>query len=255
MLVLGAGVAGLAAAGRARRARGRPGAPDGRPGGLVRKQECFDGFWFDRVIHVLYFPDDDTEREVRRIVGRDLVGIAPSARVETPEGSVAFPLQLHLGGLDREVAVRCTEGFVRAALIPADEPPANYEEMLRQSFGEGMCETFFLPSTTERCGSDRLTSLRPRASTGTSSVPRSVRCCAGLPSLRRALRRPTRPPGIRVLQRGRRSGWSAWICRSSKSVDVQYAWFACREVLSRPTSRLGVDKMSSMSGQARQPSP
>jgi protoporphyrinogen oxidase len=43
------------------------------------------------------------------------------------------------------VAIRCAEGFVRAALIPADEPPANYEEMLRQSFGEGMCETFFLP--------------------------------------------------------------------------------------------------------------
>ncbi len=34
---------------------------------------------------------------------------------------------------------------MRAALGSGQNPPANYEEMLLQSFGQGLCETFFFP--------------------------------------------------------------------------------------------------------------
>ena len=90
VLVLGAGVGGLAAATELEDQAIVLERAD-RPGGLVRT-ECFDGYWFDRVIHVLYFPDRQTERRVCDMVGDDLVPFTPEAWVETEAGTVRFPL-------------------------------------------------------------------------------------------------------------------------------------------------------------------
>jgi protoporphyrinogen oxidase len=116
-----------------------------RPGGLVRT-ENFDGYWFDHVIHLLYFADREIERRVLDLVGTDFQPCPPVAYVELPEGTVRFPFQVNLAGLPAEARIQCISDFVEVTTSSgAAEPPRNYEQLLRQTFGRMMCELFFLP--------------------------------------------------------------------------------------------------------------
>jgi len=142
-LILGAGLTGLAAA-NVLGNRAVVLERDERPGGLV-KAECFDGYWFDHVIHVLYFADPKTESRIRTLLGDVLQPCPPEAWVETSAGTVRFPFQMHLGGLEPSVVVRCLRDLAEVTFNPTSEPPANYEDLLLRSFGRGMCETFLLP--------------------------------------------------------------------------------------------------------------
>lgn len=142
VLVLGAGLAGMAAAGEL----GGDAVVlerEERPGGLVRA-ELMGGHWFDHVLHLLYFPDPETEGKVRGIVGEALVPCPAEAFVETRAGVARFPLQCHLGTLEREAVVRCVSDLARAA-AGGGPPPAHYEEMLLRTFGRELCDLFFLP--------------------------------------------------------------------------------------------------------------
>ncbi|HEY0021120.1 MAG TPA: FAD-dependent oxidoreductase [Longimicrobium sp.] len=146
LLVLGGGVTGLAAAaGMGDRAVVIE--RDARPGGLVRT-ECFDGYWFDRVLHVLHFQDPALRDRTRALLGGVLAPCPPEAWVETAAGTARFPIQLHLGGLRAEARVRCLEGLARAACAPAPPdgggPPA-YDQFLLASFGPALCELFYFP--------------------------------------------------------------------------------------------------------------
>lgn len=143
VLVLGAGLAGLAAA-TVIGDRAVVLERDDRPGGLVRT-ECFDGYWFDRVIHLLYFPDPDTERWVRALMNGDLAPCPPEAWVETQAGTARFPLQLHLGRLDRGVVAQCLRELAALTYGQNHARPGNFQEMLELTFGPKMCEIFFYP--------------------------------------------------------------------------------------------------------------
>jgi protoporphyrinogen oxidase len=142
-LVLGAGLAGLAAA----RALG-PGAvvleKDERPGGVVRSERL--GAWhFDHAIHVLYFADEATKQRVLALDGHELADCPPEAWVATSAGTARFPLQLHLGGLDPAFVARCLDDLERTFAEPETGDVRNFEEFLRRSFGDELCELFFLP--------------------------------------------------------------------------------------------------------------
>lgn len=142
-VVLGAGVAGLAAAselGESCTVFER----EDRPGGLVRTDRI-DGYWFDHVLHLLHFQDDAMERRMRDLLGDALVRLNPEAWVETEHGTVRFPFQLHLAGLDPDARDRCLAGFVGAASARNDERPRNFEEMLLRTFGREMCDVFLFP--------------------------------------------------------------------------------------------------------------
>jgi protoporphyrinogen oxidase len=143
LLVLGGGLAGLSIA-VALGPRAVVLERAARPGGLART-ECLDGYWFDHVIHVLYFPDDQTEQRVRSLLGEELQPLRPNAAIETASGRARYPLQHHLGSLRPDVAVRCAEDFARAALASPSDSPRNYLELLRGAFGDALCETFFVP--------------------------------------------------------------------------------------------------------------
>jgi protoporphyrinogen oxidase len=143
-LILGAGVAGLAAA-----AELGDGAVvverEDRPGGLVRT-ECFDGYWFDHVLHLLHVPDDRAERRMRELLGDALAPCPPVAWIECDAGTVRYPFQLNLGGLRHDAAVRCLADYARACFGPADAaPPVDYQQLLLRTFGAAMCELFFFP--------------------------------------------------------------------------------------------------------------
>jgi protoporphyrinogen oxidase len=143
-LILGGGVAGLAAAaelgGRAVVLE-----REARPGGLVRT-ECFDGYWFDHVLHLLHVADGEAQGRMERLLGDALAPCPPVAWVECAAGTVRYPFQLNLGGLEPDAAVRCLADYARACFEPdAGPPPVDFEALLRRTFGESMCELFFFP--------------------------------------------------------------------------------------------------------------
>jgi len=142
-LVLGAGLAGLAAA-RALGADALVLEKDDRPGGIARSERL--GAWhFDRAIHVLYFADEATKQRVFAAQGHALADCPPEAWVETAAGVARYPLQLHLGGLDPAFVARCLADLERTFARPGQAEIRNFEEFLRRSFGDALCELFFLP--------------------------------------------------------------------------------------------------------------
>lgn len=143
VVVLGAGLSGLAAGVRLGD-RAVLLERDARPGGLVRTT-CFNGYWFDHVVHLLHFYDEPTERYVRALLGPDLAACPSEAWVETPVGTVRYPFQVHLAGFGPDIANRCVEDFATALAASPDQPPGNFEDHLLATFGQGMCDLFLFP--------------------------------------------------------------------------------------------------------------
>ncbi|NQU23116.1 MAG: FAD-dependent oxidoreductase [Candidatus Nealsonbacteria bacterium] len=147
-LILGAGLAGLAAADGLRERAPADNVVvlerDEVPGGLVRA-DYFDGYWFDRVLHLLYFADPKTETRIRRLLGDELAPCPPTAWVETGDGVVRYPFQMHLRGLKQSTIVRCLADLAEVTYVPESDRPAHFQEMLLRTFGRGMCDTFMFP--------------------------------------------------------------------------------------------------------------
>jgi len=142
IVILGAGLTGLAA-GVALGPRATVLEAETRPGGLVR-MECFDGYWFEHVSHLLYFPDKKTEKRIKALVGDTLARCQPVAFAEALDGVCRYPFQMHLGGLSQEALVKALHDFAEVT-FGKHQNPLNFEEMLLSTFGRGMCETFLLP--------------------------------------------------------------------------------------------------------------
>ena len=143
VIVLGAGLAGLAAAlelGDAAIVVER----DARPGGLVRTEHR-NGYWFDRVLHLLYFSDSNTEARITELLGDALAPCAPEAWVESRSGVTRFPLQMHLGTLAPAAIVECLRDLAECTFAPSQRPPASFEDLLLATFGRALCDEFFLP--------------------------------------------------------------------------------------------------------------
>ena len=144
VVILGGGVCGLAAA-VALGDRAVVLERDERPGGLV-KTTCFnENYWFDHVLHLLYFSNPRVESRIRALLGDNLSQLSQESWVETLAGTVRYPFQMHLGGLKQEVTLRCLHDLARVTFGPRNGEPANFEEMLLGTFGQAMCETFLFP--------------------------------------------------------------------------------------------------------------
>lgn len=143
VLILGSGLTGLAAA-SVLGDRAVVLERESRPGGLVRTERLGD-YWFDHVVHLLYFQDPDTERRILKLMGDVLAPCPPRAWVETSRGTTRFPFQLHLGGLETEACVACLKDLAELTFNPPAVQPTNFEEMLLLTFGKGMCDTFMFP--------------------------------------------------------------------------------------------------------------
>jgi protoporphyrinogen oxidase len=169
VLILGAGVTGLAAAWElgdravvVERAF--------RPGGLVRTDHR-DGYWFDHVLHLLYFQDPDTEKRVRGLMGEDLAPCVPRAWCETSAGTTLFPFQMHLGGLDSESRDRCVRDLIELSKRHGTRRAANFEEHLLGTFGQGMCNIFLFPYN-RKMWKRPLSSLAPSGFTWNITPPK-----------------------------------------------------------------------------------
>jgi protoporphyrinogen oxidase len=141
--VLGGGLAGLSAAavlggGAVTFER------SSRPGGLV-KTERFGEYWFDHVLHLLYFDNPQIRARMLGAFGGDFAKCEPVAWVETRAGKARFPVQFHLGGCDLETQVATLSELAELTYGPPRGAPGNFREMLMSTFGKRLCEVFFFP--------------------------------------------------------------------------------------------------------------
>lgn len=116
---------------------------DARPGGLLKSLNI-NGFWFDSVVHLLYFHNSKIKGRFLELLSEDFIPLPQRANVVTEQGETLFPFQFNLGGLPVEEALNCAVDFV-TQLTPQEASPTNFADWLLRSFGKRMCEIFFYP--------------------------------------------------------------------------------------------------------------
>jgi protoporphyrinogen oxidase len=142
IVIIGAGVTGLTA-GMQLGDRAVVLERDNRPGG-VAKTHCFDGgYWFDNTVHFLLLRDKDIETQLMPLLGDGFKHSPLVVWVETNEGTVRYPFQLNLGGLNKEAQGRCVADFEKA--LKEDMNVESYRDFLLHTFGQSMCDIFFFP--------------------------------------------------------------------------------------------------------------
>lgn len=142
-IIIGAGLTGLAAA-SVLGERATVLERTGQPGGLVRCARIGE-YWFDLVIHLLYFQDPSTEARIRSLLGNVLAPCSPQVWVETTAGTCRFPIQMHLHGLTPEVRARILNEMAQLTFGPPTVEPTTIEENFLSAFGQTLCELFLLP--------------------------------------------------------------------------------------------------------------
>lgn len=143
LLIVGGGLTGLAAASKLGD-RAMLLEKSERPGGLVRSYRIGD-YWFDLVIHLLYFRDSHTETRIRELLGDTLGDCPPTAWVETSVGTCRFPIQMHLRGLRPEYRIRCIEEMAGTPGAFATDPVSSIERLFVEAFGPTLSDLFMLP--------------------------------------------------------------------------------------------------------------
>ena len=139
VLVLGAGLAGLAAAQRLERGGADALVLEGQAaiGGHTRSVER-DGFVFDEGPHVLFTSDEDVRAHLVPAAGPVLTQQARVANYY--QGSwLTHPAQCNLAGLDPDLVARCILDFLA---IDSDRPAADYEAWCRNHLGDAFFDEF-----------------------------------------------------------------------------------------------------------------
>jgi protoporphyrinogen oxidase len=113
------------------------------PGGLVRSINV-NNFWFDAVVHLLHFQNDEDKINLNKYISNEFAPILQNANVITQAGKTKFPFQLNLGDLPKETATKCVSDYLET-IKSKPKKINNFKEWLKQSFGQKMCEVFFYP--------------------------------------------------------------------------------------------------------------
>jgi protoporphyrinogen oxidase len=145
VVIIGAGLAGLAAAIRLRRGF-RLLERRAVPGGLADTVED-RGFRFDRTGHLLHLSDQSVRRLVRDLLGDRLLEIRRNSRIFSHGVYSHYPFQANTYGLPREVVAECLIGFVEAFAARRGERARarSFEEFILTNFGRGIAKHFMLP--------------------------------------------------------------------------------------------------------------
>lgn len=146
MVVLGAGLTGLAAGLELERRRvpyrvfERGSAVGGH---ALTVEEA--GYRFDRTGHLLHLRSDELRAEVADWLDGDFETIERRSVVFTHGVYTRYPFQANTLGLPAEVAYECLLGFVQADAARDASVPTNFEEYCRKHFGAGFSRHFMLP--------------------------------------------------------------------------------------------------------------
>ncbi|GAB4365458.1 MAG: NAD(P)/FAD-dependent oxidoreductase [Deltaproteobacteria bacterium] len=149
IVVLGGGIAGLAAAGELAAA----GAEcivlerETEPGGHCRSLRA-GGYTFDRSGHFLHSSDPETAARIRALPGVSWLEVERDARIWLRGIRTAYPFQANLHGHSAEFIRRCLRDFAAERIreaIRGTRPPGDFAAWLRSRFGREMCRAFFTP--------------------------------------------------------------------------------------------------------------
>jgi protoporphyrinogen oxidase len=149
VVILGGGLAGLAAAGHLRPVPSLVIEAEAEVGGLARSH-AEDGFVFDCTGHLLHLRDARIQALVDRLLPGTLARHERRAQIFSHGVFTAYPFQANLHGLPQEVVLECLTGFVESLLRrPADGDPdpaqASFKEWAGRTFGAGIARHFMLP--------------------------------------------------------------------------------------------------------------
>lgn len=146
VLVLGAGLTGLAAA-RAFEKRGtayRVLEKGDRVGGHA-VTVLDDGFRFDRTGHLLHLRDPGMRAEVLELLGGDCREIARRSVVWSNGVYTRYPFQANTFGLPPDVAYECVMGFLEAHFAAEKPEPRSFLDYCHLHFGKGITRHFMRP--------------------------------------------------------------------------------------------------------------
>ena len=159
IVILGAGLAGLAAAYHLRRA-GRTDVVilerEAKPGGLTRS-EHIDGYTFDYTGHFLHFRRPEIQEWVMSLCGDNMHRVARQAWIHSRGVDTPYPFQANTYGLPAEVVKECLIGFIEASIAAGDATAAAapdpaeviFEDWILATFGRGIAKHFMIPYNTK----------------------------------------------------------------------------------------------------------
>lgn len=137
IVVLGGGLAGLAAA-------YRTGAPvlEALPvvGGTSRS-ETVDGYTFDYGIHILQ-PHDQAVTDLLETLNVRLLRHRRRGYIYSHQRYTAYPFQVNIAGLPMAIRANCVWGFLTRR---RGREPRNYLEWIYHNLGRGFGDTFLIP--------------------------------------------------------------------------------------------------------------
>jgi protoporphyrinogen oxidase len=151
-IILGGGLAGLAAAYRLK-----------RDYVLLEKRAVTggtcdtvadEGYRFDRTGHLLHLSSKHVRRTVLGLLDEEPVRIARKSRIFSHGVYTRYPFQANTFGLPRDVVAECLTKFVeaRAAARSPDEKTGSFEAFIYRHFGHGIAEHFMIPYNTKLWG-------------------------------------------------------------------------------------------------------
>ena len=150
VVILGGGLAGLAAAHACRQ-------PwlllerESRVGGLTRTEVEHGGFHFDATGHWLHLRDEGVRRWVTEtLLPGQLVTLSRKAAIYSCGVFTRFPYQVNTHGLPADVIAENLLGFIDARFGEAgralrEREPANFEEFILRHLGAGFAKHFMVP--------------------------------------------------------------------------------------------------------------
>jgi len=149
IVVLGAGIAGLAAAG----ALAGSGTEcvvlerEPEPGGHCRSITA-GGYTFDRSGHFLHSSDPETASWIRDLPAVSWLEVERDARVWLRGTLTPYPFQANLHGHSPEFVRRCLDDFAAERIreaVGGRRTSGDFAAWLRSRFGREMCRAFFYP--------------------------------------------------------------------------------------------------------------
>ncbi len=153
VVVLGAGLTGLAAALELERAGVdyHVFEKNDHVGGHATTVED-NGYRFDRTGHLLHLRSSALRAEVLSWLEGDCLEIERRSVVFSHGVYTRYPFQANTAGLPPAVQYECLLGFIRAHFAAPSAPPRNFEEYCLTHFGAGFARHFLLPYNTKLWG-------------------------------------------------------------------------------------------------------
>lgn len=151
-VILGAGLAGLAAAGRLKK-NARILEKTSAIGGLC-DTNVEGGFRFDRTGHLLHLGHPRSRRLIEKALDDEPLKLERKSRIFSHGVYTHYPFQANTFGLPRDVVAECLVGFMRARERDkrSSGEPRTFADFIHRHFGEGIARHFMVPYNTKLWG-------------------------------------------------------------------------------------------------------